>query len=155
MKARRGSEPQALVRVLDANFNRAIEGCRVIEDTLRLSSRRPAQSQSEFFELKTIRHRLSYLRARFGVRRLVKARCVAVDPGAYRKHREERRYRTHFAMLVANLQRVKESLRVIEEVGRAVPASGRLFENAKRLRFRTYELEEHLLGGGRACPGQS
>lgn len=141
--------PESMVRILDANFNRAIEGCRVIEDTLRLSSRRPDQTQTEFFRLKTIRHRLSYLRARFGVRRLVKARCVAADPGAFRAHKEERRYRTYFSMIVANIQRVKESLRVIEEVSRAVPASGRLFEDAKRLRFQAYQLEENILSGGR------
>lgn len=142
--ARRESEP--LIRLLDANFNRALEGCRVIEDALRLGSRAKASRDGRFFRLKSMRHRLSFLRSRFGIRRLISARNVYEDPGAFRQDILERRYRSYHSMLAANLQRLKESLRVIEEVSRVVP-SGRLGADAKRLRFQAYVLEEHILSG--------
>lgn len=138
-----------LVRMLDANFNRALEGCRVVEDAIRLG--RPASAESSpaparYQNLKHIRHRLSFLRSRFGLRRLVGARSVANDPGAFRRDPLEKKYRTYHSMIAANLQRVKEALRVIEEVGRMLP-DGRLAGDAKRLRFQAYELEEHILLG--------
>lgn len=132
-----------LFRILDANFNRALEGCRVIEDALRLNDSRGLRTD-RFFRLKQIRHRISFLRSRFGIRRLVGARNVYGDPGAFRADHLEKRYRSYHAMLAANLQRLKESLRVIEEVSRAIP-SGRLFSDAKRLRFQAYALEGNIL----------
>lgn len=137
-----------LIRMLDANFNRALEGCRVIEDALRLGSRSASARgfDPRFSKLRNIRHRLSFLRSRFGLRRLAAARNVQDDPGSFRKALWERRYRSCHSMLAANLQRVKESLRVIEEVSRALPA-GRLFADAKQLRFQAYALEENILAG--------
>ncbi|MBI4178760.1 hypothetical protein HY522_04940 [bacterium] len=135
-----------LLRILDANFNRALEGCRVIEDALRLGRE---GARGRYFRVKIFRHRLSFLRSRFGIRRLLAGRRVLQDPGAFRRDVLERRYPSTHAMLAANLQRVKESLRVIEEVGRTVPDSGPLAGGAKRLRFQAYGLEESILSRGR------
>ena len=136
-----------MVRMLDANFNRALEGCRVIEDALRLGKRFGGRAwDPRFSRLRTLRHRLSVLRTRFGIRRLVESRDVHADPGSFRKALWERRYRSYHSMLAANIQRLKESLRVIEEVGRALPVR-RLFADAKDLRFQAYALEENILSG--------
>lgn len=139
------ADSRPLLRILDANFNRALEGCRVIEDVLRLGNGH-APRDNRYYRLKTFRHRLSFLRSRVGIRRLIGARRVLTDPGAFRPDALERRYRSYHSMLAANLQRVKESLRVIEEVGRVMPAV-RLSADAKRLRFQAYLLEETILSG--------
>ena len=118
----------------------------MIEDALRLGGRRSSAGDSRFYRLKSIRHRISFLRSRFGLRRLVSARDIYADPGAFRPHALEKRYRSYHSMIAANLQRLKESLRVIEEVSRALPVA-RGFSDAKRLRFMTYALEEHILLG--------
>lgn len=144
---RRRPSGAPLVRILDVNFNRALEGCRVVEDVLRLSGEGERKVRERYHQLKVLRHRLSFLRDRFGIRRLVEARDVECDPGAYHKHPEEQAYRSRHSMLAANLQRVKESLRVIEEVGRAMPQSGSLSADAKNLRFCAYALEENIMTG--------
>lgn len=133
--------------MLDANFNRALEGCRVIEDALRLGGRQMSPMDSRFFRVKTFRHRLSFLRSRFGIRRMLAARDVMRDAGAFRRDALEKRHASYYSLLVANLQRIKESLRVIEEVSRAVPAAANLSDTAKRLRFQAYTLEENVLSG--------
>ncbi|OGH56547.1 MAG: hypothetical protein A3G34_08885 [Candidatus Lindowbacteria bacterium RIFCSPLOWO2_12_FULL_62_27] len=158
MKRRRLPSPRAsdparpILRILDANFNRALEGCRVVEDVLRLggprngtAARGPSPvSGVRHVDLKVLRHRISFLRSKFGLRRLVGARDVESDPGAFLADAQEKRYPSYHALLAANLQRLKESLRVIEEVGRTLPAR-RLFEDAKRLRFQAYALEEKII----------
>jgi len=130
--------------MLDANFNRALEGCRVVEDALRLG--RSRRQRSDFSQLKSLRHRISALRTRVGLRRLADARDVFGDPGAFRRDGLEGSYRSYHAMLAANLQRLKESLRVIEEVGRSM-TKGNLAGDAKRLRFQAYALEGLILSG--------
>lgn len=118
----------------------------MIEDVLRLGPEARGGYDRRFYRLKSLRHRLSFLRSKVGVRRLVGARNIWEDPGAFRVDREEKRYRSYHSMLVANLQRLKESLRVIEEVSRALPA-GQVTADVKRLRFQAYALEENILSG--------
>jgi thiamine-phosphate pyrophosphorylase len=128
----------SLLRLMDANANRALEGARVCEDLGRLALSSPAA----FRRLRAIRHGIAAAMRRLPVSRLelVSARASGTDPG--------RRARPGAVagaeqLLLINFQRVKEALRVLEECSRAAaPRSTAAFQ---RLRFQTYDAERELL----------
>lgn len=149
-----GGEREAissLYRVLDANLNRAQEGCRVVEDVLR---HRADDGAPHFRTWKSIRHSISDLRRKVGPKNLLAARRVDRDPGAFwPDEKYETPYHDPNDMLGANLQRLKEALRVIEELGRLLPRCREVSAEAKVLRFKAYRLEKDILFGGRARSG--
>lgn len=127
-----------LLRLLDANINRAHEGLRVCEDLARF-----------YFELGPSYQRLRRLRHAFdrGLRdlpvpleTLVRARDSRLDPG-----RRAAFASVHSAehLLVMNLQRAKEAFRVIEESSRLLaPKATPAFQT---VRFRLYDVERDLV----------
>lgn len=127
-----------LLRVLDVNINRAQEGLRVSEDLVRFCLRSPGHVQA----LRRVRHALS--RAIHGLAispaERAAARDSVNDPG-------RRMYPTAVGsverLLLINLQRSKEAVRVMEEASRVVcPHQAKRFQ---RLRFRLYDAERDLL----------
>jgi thiamine-phosphate pyrophosphorylase len=127
-------------RAIDANANRAREGLRVCEDLARFC----LDSESGFRRLRALRYALTrQLIALPGApRRLVEARDSERDVG-----RRQRRApaRSIEQLLLINLQRVKEALRVLEESCRvAAPARAATFQ---ALRFRVYDTERRLVCG--------
>lgn len=127
-----------LLRALDANINRAREGLRVCEDLVRFC-----------MGLRSHVQRLRALRQAFDrqVRRLplkpadvVRFRNSLHDPG--RRFVASRAASVEHLLLM-NLQRTKEALRVLEEGCRVV--APRYTGGFQRLRFRTYDVERHLL----------
>jgi len=132
------SSRRAVVRILDANVNRAREGLRVCEDLARFSLGSPRHVRA----LRTLRHRLSAQVTRLPVDsvELVRARNSQHDTG--------RRFRAASAkslehLLLINLQRTKEAVRVLEESSRLI--APRLTPAFQRLRFQTYDAERRLL----------
>lgn len=129
---------RSLLRLLDANANRALEGLRVCEDITRFHLEAPAL----FRRLRALRHAVARAVRGLPVRpsELARARDSRRDPGrlapAGRVPSLER-------VLVINLQRTKEALRVLEECSRLVAT--RQPQAFQRLRFRTYEVERDLL----------
>lgn len=126
-----------LLRILDANLNRAREGLRVCEDVVRFGYDDPALS----LRLKRLRHGVTTAGRRLPVpwRALLAARGVARDVGRRTGHLMPPRGRGVPALFLANSQRAKEALRVLEEGCRLIaPSAGRAFA---RLRFRLYALE--------------
>ncbi len=129
---------RGLLRVLDANANRALEGLRVCEDLARFHLEAPAL----FRRTRALRHAAARaLRSLpIGPSDLARARDSRRDPGR-RAHGS--RIASLERLLVINLQRTKEALRVLEECSRLVaPRQSRVFQH---LRFRTYEVERDLL----------
>lgn len=136
-----------LLRILDANLNRAREGLRVCEDVVRLGYNDPELTR----RLKRVRHGVTAAGRRLPVpwRALLAARASDRDVGRRTGHlpsprlrqtglTSQRRATVHTLFLV-NLQRAKEALRVLEEGSRLIaPATARAFA---RLRFRLYALE--------------
>lgn len=114
-----------LLRILDANFNRAREALRVLEDVARFHfDDAVAQSQ-----LRSLRHRLSRVERAYGPA-LVAARDSTRDVG--REAPTGRRGDAR-SIATANFKRAQEALRVLEECGtRGAPA----------LRFALYDLEK-------------
>lgn len=130
-----GDSQQIVQRILDANLDRAREGLRVVEEWCRLGLEHRALAA----ECKSLRQEL----AQWHTQDLRAARQTNTDVGTQLTHANEEA-RSHLGhLLQANLCRVQEALRVIEEYAKLVTPS--LAIAAKELRYRVYILESQLL----------
>lgn len=128
-----------LFRVVDANYNRAKEGLRVCEDVARFVS----NDRTLTARFKRVRHGLTEAAAAFGFREIVAAREILQDVGRATSRSESRRSSVG-DVFYANSQRVKESLRVLEEFAKLVNIE--TAEKLKRLRYAVYAIEKEALG---------
>lgn len=132
---------EKILRIIDANFNRAREGLRVCEEVVRFC----LDDDAFTGRLKEARHELTSILKSLPVERgkLLDSRDTQSDVG--RDIDEGKISRKGLREIFeANVQRVKESLRVLEEFGRAVDAD--LAQACKDLRFRIYEIEKEISG---------
>jgi len=130
-----------LLRIIDANLNRSREGLRVCEEIARLG----LNAQGLARDLKGMRDRVSLLARDIDIRSggIASARDVRRDVGRSSRFRGGVRRQAVRDIFAANMQRVKESLRVLEECVKLLyPGHERAFS---RLRFRTYEIEKKAL----------
>lgn len=128
------------LRLIDVNFNRAKEGLRVSEDILRFMYDDKILTRA----FKHLRHDCSEVLLEFPVsyRRLVEARNSAEDVGKKSVILEKKKQKW-CDLLIANIKRSEEALRVLEEASKIIsPASSRQFQ---KLRFKLYELEQKTL----------
>jgi thiamine-phosphate pyrophosphorylase len=129
------SSPKAIARILDANLNRAREGLRTVEEWCRFA----LEDRDLADECKQLRQAL----APWHSNELREARNTPDDVGTQLTHSQEAQRTNIQALLQANLCRVEEALRVLEEYGKLrEPAMG---EFCKQLRYRVYALESSLL----------
>ena len=128
-----------LFRVVDANYNRAKEGLRVCEDIARFVF----DARALTARLKRVRHELFQAIAPFGFNEIVTAREIRKDVGRQTVKSETNRSSVG-DLLYANSQRVKESLRVLEEFAKLVDIKAA--EKLKRLRYAVYGIEKDMLG---------
>ena len=129
---------QSLYRVLDANFNRAKEGLRVCEDLCRY-----VWDQKTFTRaFKDLRHDLTLLMSRLDLQKALEARHIQGDVGRATTLSETKRQDIK-AVFLANNQRVKESLRVLEEVTKLIDAT--ISSKLKVLRYKVYALEQKVI----------
>lgn len=124
-----------LYRILDANFNRAKEGLRVCEDISRYIWNQRALT----VQLKQLRHELSAAIVKLNMLKILEARFVQGDVGKGTIASELKRGDVE-AVFLANAQRVKESLRVLEEISKLLNSS--VSQQIKLLRYRFYVLEQ-------------
>lgn len=122
---------------MDANMNRAREGLRVCEDVCRFLRGDKAATA----RYKRLRHRLTAAAKALGLRDLIGARDVNSDIGRPTSAPERRRGNAE-DIYFANSQRVKESVRVLEEVAKLVDRS--LAERLKRVRYEVYAIEKDV-----------
>ena len=122
-----------LLRILDANLNRAREALRVLEDLARFEADDARLSAS----LKALRHALD-VEARPHARALLEARDSAGDVGRERDV-PVRGGRSAAEIGAANAKRAQEALRSIEEAAKG--RFPRLASTAHRLRYAMYEVE--------------
>ena len=126
----------AVLRILDANLNRAREALRVLEDLARFQRDDAALAAS----LKDARHRLDR-EARARARELLAARDAAADVGKD-GDLPVAAPRPLGDVASANLKRAQEALRSIEEVAKGrYPSMAR---TAHALRYRLYEIEKGM-----------
>jgi len=128
-----------ILRIVDANVNRLIEGLRVVEDILRFYY----QNKILFGKIRMLRHNLARLSFEvWNRKKLVSCRRSREDIGRILNNLEKKRKNIE-EVVYFNLQRAKESLRVLEELSKLKDAesSGRF----KKMRFKLYELEKQIL----------
>ena len=99
-----------LDRILDANFNRAAEALRVVEEIARFSCGDAHLTR----QLKQLRHQLSQLFEPLQPR-LVRARDTSSDVGRTISTPTEMSRRDLAAVAAANFDRLGQSLRTLEE----------------------------------------
>jgi thiamine-phosphate pyrophosphorylase len=136
---RRQVTRKELFRVVDANYNRAKEGLRVCEDIARFVFDDKALTA----RLKRVRHGLTQAIQAFGFKEIIVARDIVKDVGRATS-KSERDRSSVGDLLFANSQRVKESLRVLEEFAKL--ESIQAAEKLKRLRYAVYAIEKEALG---------
>lgn len=129
---------EKLSRILDANFNRTKEGLRVCEDICRFV----LDDETLTRQFKNVRHQLTKILAYLGFRRLVKARAIESDVGKGSSKTELRRKEIS-DIFYANLQRAKESMRVLEEFSKLVNLKSAVA--VKGLRYKIYALEKKVI----------
>jgi thiamine-phosphate pyrophosphorylase len=133
-------EMRELYRVLDANLNRAREGLRVLEEIARFILEDAVLTA----QIKDLRHRLAVLSDKVpgGMIELVKARDPIGDVGAGSWTEGERTRTDVFGLALANLKRVQEAARVLEEFGKM---AGSVAGEFKKIRYQVYRLEQEML----------
>lgn len=128
------SSNEPLLRILDANLDRAREGLRVIEEWCRFGLNDLDLTDC----CKVLRHELGQLhRTEFQA-----ARDTPGDVGTQLTHQQELQRATIDAVLRSNFGRVQEALRVLEEYGKVYDAT--MGEVCKQIRYRVYALESAL-----------
>lgn len=131
---------QGIYRIIDANLNRSREGLRVCEEICRFVF----EDRTLTDELKRMRHRITDCILSYPVqlKSIVSARESERDVGkAY--HPLERKRRNWKEISSANIERVKESLRVLEEFSKLIDK--KIADRFKKLRFKAYDIEKRLL----------
>ena len=125
-------------RIIDANFNRAKEGLRVCEDVCRfcLDAKGPTRG------FKNSRHQLTKIIGSLNIFDVIRARNIAGDVGRKSNALESKR-NGHMDIFYANSQRVKESIRVLEEFTKL--RNKRLAQDLKKLRYKVYALEKTII----------
>ncbi|HIK32370.1 MAG TPA: thiamine phosphate synthase [Oscillatoriales cyanobacterium M59_W2019_021] len=127
--------PPAVCRILDANLDRAREGLRIVEEWCRFG----LNSTELTDECKQMRQTL----AQWHDPQLREARDTPGDPGMELTHPQEARRENVEGVLQANLCRIEEALRVLEEYGKLYhPQMG---EACKQMRYRVYTLDSRLV----------
>ncbi len=134
-------------RIIDANINRVKEGLRVCEEITRFI----LNSRFLSLELKTIRHEIDLIAKGLAARKeLLKERSVRQDVGRNIQGNELSRDSLQ-DIFFANIQRVKESIRVLEEFSKLISINSAL--KFKRVRYKVYALEKKAAGRIAAISG--
>lgn len=129
----------AVYRILDANLDRAREGLRIIEEWCRLGLNNQPLAQ----ECKQMRQEL----AQWHSWELRQARDTPGDVGTELSHPQEEARENIDRLLQANLCRLQEALRVLEEYGKLYQPE--MAAACKRMRYRSYTLESNLINNHR------
>ena len=127
-----------LFRIIDANFNRSREGLRVCEDISRFILNSPRISG----ELKSVRHGISAIikASPATSKMLLEARDSAGDVGRASRTPSEMKRLGYCDIYSANMQRAKESVRVLEEFFKLIDKKHA--SALSRIRFRIYDIEK-------------
>ncbi|MBF0252283.1 MAG: thiamine-phosphate pyrophosphorylase [Candidatus Omnitrophica bacterium] len=125
-------------RIIDANLNRGMEGIRVCEDITRFT----LDDQKLTEKLKNLRHEIFFAIKKLRnehLKELVLSRDTDADVGKVTNKTEKIR-ESIVDLFLANSQRGKESLRVLEEVLKLFDSD--LSQEFKNFRFKLYAIEK-------------
>ena len=123
-------------RIIDANLNRVKEGLRVCEEITRFI----LDNHKFTAQLKQVRHKIDSLGSKiYPPAKLLSQRRAQADVGRFNSRGELERGNCK-DIFWANSQRVKESLRVLEEFSKLLDS--RVALGFKQLRYKVYEIEQ-------------
>lgn len=130
-----------IFRIIDANFNRSREGLRVCEEVARFVWNSKALTK----ELKSVRHKISAIikTAPAASKIIQMSRDVKRDVGRQTRTKSEMKRLDSIDIFSANIERAKESIRVLEEFFKIVDK--RVSSKFTALRFKVYEIEKKAL----------
>lgn len=130
-----------LLRIMDANINRATEGLRVVEEITRFILDNGQITE----KLKSSRHCLTNIvkACVADYFELLDARDSEADVGANIHNSTENKRKDIEEILVANMKRSQEALRVLEEFSKIDCADAFLL--FKKLRYELYSLEKEII----------
>ncbi len=126
----------SIYRIIDANLNRLREGLRVLEDICRFAY----DNEKNASILKELRHNVRL----DDVNELLDARDILGDV-LKQSTKSELKRNNLTDTIVANLKRVQESSRVLEEIFKMI--DGEKSTLYKQIRYNLYDLEKNLLKG--------
>ncbi|UCC94954.1 MAG: thiamine-phosphate pyrophosphorylase [Candidatus Omnitrophota bacterium] len=129
---------KGIVRVIDANYNRCKEGLRVAEDIFRFILQDDALRK----RIRKLRHDLDEVAQSPVVKEGILHRDSRADLGRKIDHLEIKRENLS-DLIYINIQRAKESLRVMEEFFKIILPSK--VATMKKMRYEIYTLEKNIL----------
>jgi hypothetical protein len=135
------NELESILRIIDANLNRGREGLRVCEDILRFAS----SDKNMAAGIKKIRHAMTEALLQSGkisLKRLALTRDTGKDALKCVDFKKPKGTDAR-DIFMANTQRVKESLRVLEECCKIIDKN--LSCKYRDLRFKVYDMEKKAL----------
>ncbi|MCM8818497.1 MAG: thiamine phosphate synthase [Candidatus Omnitrophica bacterium] len=128
---------QKILRIIDANFNRAREGLRVIEDSFRFIY----QDKNILNEIRRIRHNFSRkMLLFFPSNKLKSARFANEDKGKMLNRKDKLKVNE---LIETNFFRIEEALRVLEEYSKVL--NPKIFEFFHNTRFNIYDVEKKVM----------
>ncbi len=130
-----------IYRIIDANLNRSREGLRVCEDITRFV----LNSKPLTEELKSARHHISAITKSSSpkLKKLSESRNSEGDILRRSRFASEMKRRALADIFAANIERVKESLRVLEEIFKLID-----YKSSSKfcgLRFKVYAIEKRAM----------
>jgi thiamine-phosphate pyrophosphorylase len=129
---------RATYRIIDANFNRAREAVRVIEDYCRFA----LNSTSLYIRAKELRHKLSLAVGQLDNGRLLCCRDTIGDIGAGEIIQDQLTRINLNECLTAGCKRLTEALRSLAEAVQSL--GGPAYQTIEALRYEAYELEKDI-----------
>jgi hypothetical protein len=128
----------SVIRIIDANINRLKEGLRVCEEITRFI----LNNRSLTSELKEIRHKVDRIILRLPEKiKILNKRDSLHDVGRY-IYKNELKRNSYQDIFFANIQRVKESIRVLEEFSKLKSVNAAI--KFKEIRYGIYEIERKI-----------
>jgi hypothetical protein len=127
-----------ILRIIDANYNRIKEGLRVCEDICRFVYDQKLLTK----KFKEIRHEVTDIVLSLKMAKMIATRNIEKDVGRGSTEVELKRCEIN-DIFYANIQRSKESLRVLEELMKLVNKG--LALRLKECRYAVYGLEKKVI----------
>ena len=128
---------KGILRIIDANLNRILEGLRVCEEITRFV----VLDKNLTSRFKNLRHNVAGLSGKWKIKdvRFLDSRDSLKDVGKP-SIKEELRRRNFQDIFFANIQRAKESARVLEEFSKI--EDKKISAGFKDIRYRLYQIEK-------------
>jgi len=137
------------VRIIDAAANRAGEALRVVEDYVRFIRNDRALTS----EAKAMRHELAAALAPLSLTERLAARDTRRDVGTDVTTAAEMTRRNPLDVAVANLRRLQESLRSLEEFTKVIDST--MAARCEALRYRSYTLQKDVAASDERRPSMA